>query len=67
MLAKYEAKECVVAHSLFFIFIEIMLKEVIDVVEAVIRCIVSWQILGGIIGSFIGIGVVCVISNKLSD
>lgn len=36
-------------------------------VEAVIRCIVSWQILGGIIGSFIGIGVVCVISSKFSD
>ena len=36
-------------------------------VEAVIRCIVSWQILGGIIGSFIGIGVVCVIFSKLAD
>jgi len=36
-------------------------------VEAVIRCIVSWQIFGGVIGSFIGIGVACVISSKLSD
>lgn len=36
-------------------------------VEAVIRCVVSWQILGGVIGSCVGIGVVCVISSKLSD
>lgn len=36
-------------------------------VETVIKCIVSWQILGSLIGAFIGIGVVCVISSKLSD
>lgn len=36
-------------------------------VEEVIRCIVSHQVIGGVIGSLIGVGVVYLIFTKLSD